>query len=79
MAMIDRLDYTKHWPNVADYSLITWSADQTWQIIHCERPDKFRHNTKQAHLQGVLWNQYTDPIEDENDVIIYTRCKTKTK
>ena len=28
---------------------------------------------------GLLWNQYTDPIEDENNVIIYTRNKIKTK
>ena len=59
MAMIDSTwtpndytDYMKHWPNVADYSL----RDQTWQSN--------RHNTKQACLQGgLLWNQYTDPIE----------------
>ena len=51
-----------------------------WQIIHCEiRLVKVRHNTKQARLQGVLWNQYTDPIEDENNVIIYTQNKIKDK
>ena len=27
--------------------------------------DKLRHSTKQAHMQGGLWNQYTDPIEGE--------------
>ena len=27
---------------------------------------------------GLLWNQYTDPIEGEN-VVIYTQNKTKTK
>ena len=40
---------------------------------------KVRHNTKQACLQGGLWNQYTDPIEDENLVKfmyeIYTQYK----
>ena len=29
-----------------------------WQIIHCERPDKFRHTTKQARLQGVYYFYY---------------------
>ena len=49
----------KHWPNVADNSLITWSADQTWQIIHWESwLDKVRHNTKQAHMQGVYYFYY---------------------
>ena len=43
-----------HWQNVTDYSL--W--EPTWQSN--------RHNTKQAHMQGALWNQYTDPIEGEN-------------
>ena len=34
-----------------------------------------RHSTKQAHMQGGLWNQYTDPIEDE----IYTQNKDKIR
>ena len=47
--------------------LTTQCTDQMWQIIHCEiRLVKVRHNTKQACLQGgLLWNQYTDPIEGE--------------
>ena len=36
--------------------------------------DKFRHSTKQAHMQGALWNQYTDPTEGEN-FIIYVAMK----
>ena len=32
-----------------------------------------RQSTKLAHMQGGLWNQYTDAIEDN----IYTRNKDK--
>ena len=32
--MIGIGDYTKHWPNVADNSLITQNAEQTWQNFH---------------------------------------------
>ena len=45
-----------------------------WQIIHWEiKPDKSRHSTRQTHMQGGLWNQYTDSIEGE----IYTQNKDK--
>ena len=37
-----------------------------------------RHNTKQAHMQrGLLWNQYNDPIEDENLMKFIHKIKTK--
>ena len=51
-----------------------------WQIIHWEiDPDKSRHSTKQAHMQGGLWNQYTDSIEGKNLMKIYTRNKDKIR
>ena len=43
------------------------SIDIHWQII--------RHSTKQACMQGGLWNQYTDPIEGENLLWFYVAMK----
>ena len=57
--MIGIAHYIMYWQNVTDNSL----CDPTWQII--------RHSTKQAHMQGGLWNQYTDPIEGEKCYNLY--------
>ena len=43
------------------------------QIVHCEVP----YSTKQSHMQGGLWNQYTDPIEGENLMKFIHETKTK--
>ena len=43
------------------------------------KPNKSRHSTKQAHMQGALWNQYSNPIEGENLMKFIHETKTKDK
>ena len=64
--MIGNTDYFMNWPNVADNSL----RDQTCQ-------SKAQHQT--GTQAGVLWNQYTDPIEGKNLVKFMHERKTKYK
>ena len=74
---IDYIDYTKHWPNVTDNSL---RSDLSMK--------QAQHQTGTYARGFLLWNQYTDPIEDENVTIyvaiinLYTKqrqFKTQTK
>ena len=65
--MIGIGDYIMYWQNMTDNSL--W--DLTWQMN--------RHSTKQAHMQGGLWNHYTDPIEGEKHYKLIHKTKTKYK
>ena len=75
MSIIDRAwthndytDYTKHWPNVTDYSL----RDLTWQSN--------RHNTNQSHMQGVFYYGISILIPKCNEICPQNkRQNTRTK